>query len=72
MSTGVSSSPIMVIGVNDMIKSEPAMPNMHQFMYIGLFQWQEVEELTVTPGHTSSAAPPQVEGPPGHMATICD
>ena len=72
MSTGVSSSPIMVIGVNDMIKSEPAMPNAHQFMYIGPFQWQEVEELTVTqgdmPGCMSSAAPPG----PGHQATICD
>ena len=62
----------MVIGVNDMIKSEPAMPNTHQFVYIGLFQWQEVvEELTMAPGCVSSAAPPPVEGP-GHMATICD
>ena len=69
MSTGVSSSPIMVIGVNDMIKSEPTMPNTHQFMYIGPFEWQEVEELTVAPGCASSA---QVEGPPGCQATICD
>ena len=59
----------MVIGVNDMIKSEPAMPNTRQFVYIGPFQWQEVEELTVTPGRASSA---QVEGPPGRQATICD
>ena len=65
MSDTVESTPIMTIGVNDTIQSEPKMPNVCQFVYIGPFHWQEVAQL-MAPLPTVNALAPS------HISTVMD
>lgn len=72
MSDSVQSTPIMAIGVNDVIHSEAKMPNVRQFVYIGPFRWQEVAQLMGPPPAVEPAAPSRMSTVMDEAASVLD